>query len=261
MVPQLFLKHFLTALAWWSSATVKSLGQNNTFVFLDSLENIFFTLLSQSPVFQANGWPLLLSKVLWRARSKLRELWTCLTHTNPLRRMRPVMSLRLGYFWFCSRSGTSPTLLEPWPNLPQNPRRICSRSSVPEDQTPRNLHNLVGKWVQNITLAGTFRGTFWHGQTRSEPEKFCPETELYCRWRPRSYSCWKTKVWPLCPKASAVVFCGGGWDGGSSCWTPGEEAWKPSQIETCTSLHVQMSHRKSIWVHVHTSIFLLHVAI
>ena len=29
--------------------------------------------------------------------SKLRELLTCLTHTNPVRRKRPIMSLLLGY--------------------------------------------------------------------------------------------------------------------------------------------------------------------
>ena len=34
-------------------------------------------------------------------RSKLRELLTCLTHTNPVRRKRPIMSLLLGYFLVC----------------------------------------------------------------------------------------------------------------------------------------------------------------
>ena len=45
--------------------------------------------------------------------SKLHELWTCLTHTPPIRRKRPIMSLLLGYslglFFRISLGSRSPT--------------------------------------------------------------------------------------------------------------------------------------------------------
>ena len=139
----LFFAFFSTALALGSSAIVKVLGQNDTFVFWGSLQQMPFASqqvlrsvhrlhLSQSPaVFSAKGcrfkkgsvegsanyslhlspkW-LLLHKSSWEVSancalhlspslllgSKLREFLTCLTHTNPVRRKRPIMSLLLRY--------------------------------------------------------------------------------------------------------------------------------------------------------------------
>ena len=70
----------------------------------------FFTLVSQSPaVFWADGCCFRKGSVEGSANCalhlspslllgwKLRELLTCLTHTNPVRRKRPIMSLLLGY--------------------------------------------------------------------------------------------------------------------------------------------------------------------
>ena len=141
--PNSFLHFSSTALALWSSAIVKVLGLNDTFVFLGSLQqmakrffgmflNQFFTLVSQSPaVFWANGccfrkgsvegsanyslhfspkWLLLHKSSLEGSSncalhlspspllgSKLRELLTCLNHTNPVRRTTHHVGQLLGY--------------------------------------------------------------------------------------------------------------------------------------------------------------------
>ena len=141
-VPQLFLAFFPNSVSFRVfSAIGKVLGQNDTFVFWDSLQQIGFrlpkdslecSLVSQSPAaFWANGccfrkgsvegsanyslhlshkWLLLHNSSLEGSAncalhlspslllgSKLRELLTCLTHTNPVRRKRPIMSLLLRY--------------------------------------------------------------------------------------------------------------------------------------------------------------------
>ena len=145
-----FLNSFLyfspTALALGSSAIVKVLGQNDTFVFRGSLQQMAFasqtvlwsvpqTVLYIGLTVSCGFWGkwLLLQKrfcggfrqqffrfvskwfLLHKSSlegsancalhlspsllvgSKLHELLTCLTHRNPVRRKRPIMSLLLGY--------------------------------------------------------------------------------------------------------------------------------------------------------------------
>ncbi len=135
------------ALALGSSAIVKVLGQNDTFVFLGSLQQmafaslkvfwgvpqtvlyigltvscgflgkwlllqkrfcggfcplLFFTFVSKWLLLHKNSLAgsancaLHLSPNLLLG-SKLRDLLTCLPHTNPVRRKRPIMSLLVGY--------------------------------------------------------------------------------------------------------------------------------------------------------------------
>ena len=71
---------------------------------------LFFTFVSQSPAVFWGKWLLLHKSSLEGSANcalhlspslllgaKLRELLTCLTHTNPVRRKWPIMSLLLGY--------------------------------------------------------------------------------------------------------------------------------------------------------------------
>ena len=109
---------------FWSSAIAKALGQNDTFVFLGSLQQMVFAsrkvfcnvpqtvlyigltvscgffgqwlLLQKGSVEGSANCALHLSPSLL-VGSKLRDLLTCLTHTNPVRRKLPIMSLLLGY--------------------------------------------------------------------------------------------------------------------------------------------------------------------
>ena len=69
-VPHLFLASFLTALAWGSSAIVKSLGQNDIFVFLGSLQQMDFFGALVSPAVLLGKW-LLLQK---RLRGGFRQI-------------------------------------------------------------------------------------------------------------------------------------------------------------------------------------------
>ena len=109
-----FLNSFLhvppTALALGSSAIVKVLGQNDAFIFLGSLQQMAFAsqkvLWRVPPTILPNMSPkwLLLQKRFCGGCPQLcftyisqSELLTCLTHTNQVRRRRPIMLLLLGY--------------------------------------------------------------------------------------------------------------------------------------------------------------------
>ena len=76
------------------SAIVKVLGQNDTFVFLASLQQLAFA--SQKVLWSVPQTVLHIGLTV-SCESKLCEVLTCLTHTNPVRRKQPIMSLLLGY--------------------------------------------------------------------------------------------------------------------------------------------------------------------
>ena len=109
-VPSTFFASFWTELALGSSAIVKVLGHNDTFFSRGSSEKVLWrvppTILYIS---LPNGCYFIKSSLEGSANcglhlppslllgSKLRELLTCLNHTNPAPRKRPIISLLLGY--------------------------------------------------------------------------------------------------------------------------------------------------------------------
>ena len=109
-VPSTFFASFWTELALGSSAIVKVLGHNDTFFSRGSSEKVLWrvppTILYIS---LPNGCYFIKSSLEGSANcglhlppslllgSKLREVLTCLNHTNPAPRKRPIISLLLGY--------------------------------------------------------------------------------------------------------------------------------------------------------------------